>query len=394
MYNDLIIVACSGGVDSMMLLDYLYSKGYRIIVGHVNYHKRPTSNRDMLIVNNYCLKRGIPLVIKNANPELCQGNFQNWARLLRYHFFKELCDAYHASSVYVAHQQDDLLETYLMQKEKHLSPSYYGLKDDVTLYGVRVKRPLLKLSRLTILKYLKDNKIEYGIDESNLSDDYRRNQIRHEIIEKLDDNQRQAILKEIEIANQKLSDDKKIVESFLNHQSKVLIKDFKIFNKQESLLRYLLYEDLSQNHLNDLIKAILNSKRFECHIRCKTLVREYDYFEVFDDIKAYEYKFNHLEFGSYQYFELSDSGNKKNGLSLKKEDFPITVRSFKNGDQIKLRFGTKKLSRFFIDNKISSKDRKTWPIVCNRQGDVIFVFGIGCDINHYSIKPDLFVVKL
>lgn len=78
---------------------------------------------------------------------------------------------------------------------------------------------------------------------------------------------------------------------------------------------------------------------------------------------------------------------------MSEEDFPITIRSFQKGDAIQLRYGTKAINRFFIDRKISHKERKTWPIVVNCMGNVILVPEIGCDIKHYTNKPNCFVIK-
>ncbi|MBQ7890489.1 MAG: tRNA lysidine(34) synthetase TilS, partial [Erysipelotrichaceae bacterium] len=58
-----------------------------------------------------------------------------------------------------------------------------------------------------------------------------------------------------------------------------------------------------------------------------------------------------------------------------------------------LRFGTKKLNRWFIDRKIHRNERLRWPVVLNRHGEVILVPGIGCDLEHYSNNPTCFVLK-
>ena len=80
-------------------------------------------------------------------------------------------------------------------------------------------------------------------------------------------------------------------------------------------------------------------------------------------------------------------------MTLSAEDFPITIRSPKEGDQIELRFGKKKLNRFFIDRKISHKERKSYPVVVNSVGNVVLVPKIGCDVKHYTVKPNCFVIK-
>ena len=388
------LVAVSGGPDSMALLDSLKKKNYDLIVAHCNYNKRDSALRDMQIVSRYCTSHGIPLVIKNAFKDEVKGNFQAWARDFRYHFFKEVYDRYHCEGLLIAHQEDDLIETYLMQKEKNLTPYYYGLKAKARLYGMDIYRPFLKLKRSKILEYLNRCHIEYGIDESNLSDDYRRNVLRHQFVEKMRDDERELILQEIEIKNQELKVIEEKIKKVLKGQRKISLKDFEEFDDKVALLRYLLYPDMAKTYIDSLIDSIKSATNFEILIRDKYLVSEYGYLEVYDKVEEYSYSFDKLEFVKEDYFKICTNGKSKQGAMLKDSDFPITIRTFKAGDKIRLHYGTKKVSRFFIDNKIPRKYRRIWPIVENSSNEIILVPGIGPNINHYSIKPNAFVVEL
>ena len=78
---------------------------------------------------------------------------------------------------------------------------------------------------------------------------------------------------------------------------------------------------------------------------------------------------------------------------MQADDFPITVRSVQPGDAIQLRFGTKKIHRWFIDRHIPLQERLLWPVMVNAQGKVIFVPKIGCDVAHFSNNPNLFMVQ-
>ena len=80
-------------------------------------------------------------------------------------------------------------------------------------------------------------------------------------------------------------------------------------------------------------------------------------------------------------------------ITVTDEDFPLIVRTVQPRDTIELRFGTKKLNRWFIDRKVPLWDRDRWLVVENAKKNVIFVPKIGCDINHYSTKPNLFMVE-
>ena len=115
--------------------------------------------------------------------------------------------------------------------------------------------------------------------------------------------------------------------------------------------------------------------------------------EVFDELCNYSYKLKDIEIKDYDYFKIQKSSKDKfAGVTVSEDDFPLTIRNYREGDSILMRYGTKKINRFFIDNKISYKDRLIWPIVLNRHGSAILVPGIGCDKDHYSSKHNLFVV--
>ena len=112
---DFNLVAVSGGSDSMALLDMLYKNGENLVVCHVNYDVRESALRDEEIVRKYCEKRNIKLeVLKGFVYDKKDGNFENWARVIRYNFFKEMYKKYNCKYLYVGHNLDDLLETYFI----------------------------------------------------------------------------------------------------------------------------------------------------------------------------------------------------------------------------------------------------------------------------------------
>ena len=105
------------------------------------------------------------------------------------------------------------------------------------------------------------------------------------------------------------------------------------------------------------------------------------------------YCYEKVVFETTPYFTIAPVGGSCEALTLYKEDYPITIRNAQPNDEIRLRFGTKKLNRWFIDRKIPKKERKIWPVVVNAAGNVILVPKIGCDIAHCSNNPTLFVIK-
>lgn len=125
--KDKWVIGVSGGADSMALLDMCRKNEIDCVVAHVNYKKRDSADRDMHGVQNYCEKYNISLEIKIVT-EKEHGNFQEFARNLRYEFYKDIIEKYHCAGVLVAHQLDDVLETYLMQKKKNVFHSFLVLK--------------------------------------------------------------------------------------------------------------------------------------------------------------------------------------------------------------------------------------------------------------------------
>ena len=385
------LVACSGGPDSMALLD-MYKDKYELYCCHINYHKRESAKRDEDIVKNYCKKHNIPF-IKYDYVDDKKGNFQDLARVFRYKCFKECVKKYNLSGVLVGHHLDDLLETYLLQRERNSVVTYFGLKSPSIIMGVKIVRPLLKYTKQELEDYCKKHNIIYGIDESNLTDHYKRNQIRHSKIEKMSKKEKQELLKEIKYLNYVQAEENKAIEGFIKNKDRFDYAEFMACPYLKRLIRKLTKEDLADKYLDEIIKALKSKKNIELKIGNKYLYKEYGYIEVKDVPVNYEYVINSIEYKKYPYFKLSKKGTSFEGVTIKDEDFPLTIRNVKDGDAISMRYGTKKISRFFIDKKIPTSERKMWPIMLNKNGTAILVPEIGCNKDHYSQNHNLYMIK-
>lgn len=393
------LVAVSGGCDSMTLLDLCIQHNLPIQVAHVNYQKRETAKRDENIVREYCEKHHIVCHVAYCSPEY-QGNFQAYARDFRYAFFKELVMQQNLLGVLVAHQMDDVLETYYMQKERKSIPLYYGIKKETIYQGIRIVRPLLSMTKKQCYEYCQKHHVPYGEDESNFTHDYLRNCFRLDVMKQWSDDKKASVLKEIQLKNE----EKEKHEAMIAKECALFKEDLDIalFKKTSypiDVLRYWLNQQnigfqCSQKYLkliSDTILADQGPYTFQIEDKI-TLEKSYDVVQIVKDI-SFCYQFDQLREFECDYFKICRSGTSMQALTLFEDDFPITIRSPKKDDKIHLRFGTKKVNRFFIDRKISHKERKCWPIVVNRVGNVIFVHEIGCDIQHYTNKANCFVVK-
>ncbi|MGB4613697.1 MAG: tRNA lysidine(34) synthetase TilS [Erysipelotrichaceae bacterium] len=393
------IVAVSGGPDSMALLHMCLKQKLNICVAHVNYRKRDNAFKEMESVETFCIENNIPFYCLNKEYKY-KGNFQAFARKYRYDFFVKIANKYNYDCVLVGHNEDDVLETYLMYEEKNLEGEVFGIAKESSYKGLKIYRPLLSYSKQELIDYCNDNDVIYFIDESNLSNDFTRNKIRHSKVDKLNKEERIALLKEIEIKNiekQKLVDK---VEPYTNI-NKINVNIFNDFNLDEKLMflrlwfsKFIKKETYSKKFLLEIIKAIDGGNNFEIPIGDSKFVRSYEVCEVMGNDEIV-YSFDIISNRAFKtdYFTISDTGKTIEGISVKDDEWPITIRNYREGDSIKLRFGTKKISRWFIDRKIPINERKLWPIVLNNKNEVIMVPGIGCNISHYTIKPNIFVIK-
>ena len=170
------LLAISGGPDSMFLLDWYKNK--KVVVAHINYHKREDSNVDENIVKDFCKKNKIPFEILNVK-EKPKGNFQSWARKVRYDFFAEVYKKYNCNEILLAHHKDDFLETAIMQQESGRTPKYFGIKKKNVINGMKIHRPFIHLYwKEEILNELNKANISFATDSSNDQPIFERNRVR------------------------------------------------------------------------------------------------------------------------------------------------------------------------------------------------------------------------
>ncbi|MGL5205761.1 MAG: tRNA lysidine(34) synthetase TilS [Metamycoplasmataceae bacterium] len=262
--NNRKLVAVSGGVDSMFLLNEL--KNENIIVAHVNYNLRDDVEIDLEIVRNFCQKNNLELEIYSIK-EKHNGNFQTWARDKRYHFFKEIYDQYNCSELITAHHKDDFLETSIMQWKSGRNPYSYGISMNNVVYGMNVNRPLIfKYWKSEIYELSKEKKIPYNDDSSNFTDKYERNKIRISLNQK-HILEKEILFKSFEYINVAKGIRKiKIIKKYIEWKSNDFNIDF--LKKNEDFSNDLIFKLLIENidgininsHILKSIKSFLMAK--------------------------------------------------------------------------------------------------------------------------------------
>ena len=182
--QDKILVALSGGADSVALLRVLLSLGYTCECAHCNFHLRGLeSDRDEAFVRQLCEKQGIPLHVTHFDTSAYAKehhiSIEMAARELRYEWFEHIRKEIGASAIAVAHHRDDSVETFLLNLMR--GAGINGLKGIPVKNGLIV-RPLLSVSREDILDYLQAIHQDFVTDSTNLEDEYIRNKIRLNIL--------------------------------------------------------------------------------------------------------------------------------------------------------------------------------------------------------------------
>jgi tRNA(Ile)-lysidine synthetase-like protein len=190
------ILAVSGGVDSVVLLDLLAKQtDLKIIVAHVNHGIRPGSGDDEEFVKRLADNYGLMFVSTKLN--LKSDSSEELARNKRYKFLRQQQTIHQAVAIITAHHQDDLIETAfinLIRGTGHWGLS--SLNSSNTLI-----RPLLSFSKNQILQYAQFKNLIWHEDSTNLDKSYLRNKIRHDVVAKMSPKQRQDILEIIKKAS-------------------------------------------------------------------------------------------------------------------------------------------------------------------------------------------------
>lgn len=179
-----VLVALSGGADSVALLRVLLRLGYTCVAAHCNFHLRGAeSDRDEAFVRELCEEQKVPLYVTHFDTEAYASqnalSIEMAARELRYRWFEQIRQEAQADVIAVAHHRDDSVETFLLNLTR--GTGIAGLKGIAPVNG-RVVRPLLAVGRKDILDYLEGLNQPYVTDSTNLEGVYTRNKLRLNIL--------------------------------------------------------------------------------------------------------------------------------------------------------------------------------------------------------------------
>lgn len=406
-YGDAVVVAVSGGPDSMALLHLVASLkksiDIEVICAHVNHNVRKESDGEKIFVENFCIKNGI--VFESMKIEdYGDDNFHNEARSKRYNYFSKIVKKYNAKYLLTAHHGDDLIETILMRIVRGSTlRGYSGFSKIVQLDGYKVLRPLINVTKEDIFNYNKINNISYVQDASNQKDVYTRNRFRKYIVpefKKEDPN----------VHNKFYKFSKTLLEynDYIDRQVEKVIPDvypqniLKIseFDKLEyviamKVIYYILehiYQDdlmLITDHHAELIYQLIKSKKPNTFIYLPNnlkAIKSYDTLTfITEEISGDSYEIEiikYLNLPNGKNIEVVSSSDETDNnvcrLSSKDVKFPLRVRTRVAGDRMNIKgmLGSKKINDIFTDEKISLTERETWPIVVDSNNVVVWLPGL------------------
>jgi tRNA(Ile)-lysidine synthase len=398
-----LLLAVSGGLDSMVLLQLFQELNCDIAVAHCNFQLRGVESfGDQKFVQDYANNNGIPFYVTQFDTEAFAKDYklstQVAARELRYNWFYELLETEKFDYILTAHHADDNLETFLINFTR--GTGLEGLTG-IPVQNDRVIRPLLFLSRQEIENYAKANDIQWREDSSNASDKYVRNKIRHHLIpvlKELNPHFMSSFLKTEGYLQESLAmvDDAAIMifQQVAREEDNQIHFDLnqllRLPNYQSYLYQWLKdYGFTSWEDIYDLVDSQSGKQVFSTDFR---LLKDRDSLilsPIDDTEKEIEFLINEneaevnipLKMTFCKAADISVATNKTIFVDADQLVFPLVIRKWKTGD-VFLPFGmdgkSKKVSKLFKDEKLSLIEKEnTWLLCSNNQ--IVWIIGIRAD---------------
>ncbi len=394
-------MACSGGLDSVVLTQLCHSLKLDFSIAHCNFQLRGTdSDADEQFVVELAKKVNVKNFVKhfNTNNYVAQNkvNIQSAARDLRYAWFTELMQENQIRTLVTAHHADDNLETFLINLSR-------GTGID-GLTGIPVKtdtisRPLLAFSRTQILNYAKAENLEWREDVSNTNVKYLRNKIRHEIIPILKE-LHPTFLKNFKLTQSHLKGASTVINNHVellksrifevhNDEFRISIEELNVLHPQSAYLHALL-KDYGFTAWDDVARLLDGLSGKEVRSTTHRLVKDRDYL-LLETIKAevsqsYTIEEGQSEISKPIYLVIEEvDALKETGehiLYVDKDSlkYPLVVRKWEKGDYFYPfgMSGKKKLSKYFKDEKVDVISKEKQWLLCS--GDaIVWVIGRRAD---------------
>ncbi len=401
-----LLVACSGGIDSMVLLHLLIQQNTKVAVVHCNFGLRQDANADEHFVKAYCEQQQVPFFSQNFQTKTYaqeQGiSIQMAARTLRYSYFNELLNSEGFDLILTAHHADDSLETILLNLGR--GTGLDGLTGISPLEN-QIARPLWRWHKDDIKSYAQQQKLAWREDVSNAKTDYQRNFLRHKVLPPLKENA-PNFERSFGKTLQHLKNDKALWQDMLQEKLATLVSQTEAgetFNwkavakpmQLPSLIRHWLQpkavfdwtailksldQGSGQTFEAEAYKLTKNRGELILSSTSNENKKQHDTFFI-------EETDTEIDFPLTLHFDKKERGTTPIDsdlnvaqLDFNKLTFPLELRLWRAGDHFTPlgMKGQKKLSDFFTDAKINPLQKKAIWVLCSQQ-KIVWVVGMRID---------------
>ena len=398
-----LLLATSGGIDSMVMLHLFEQLEYQIAIAHCNFQLRGVESfEDQKFIQDYADANAVPVFITQFDTTAFAEDYklstQVAARELRYNWFYELLETEDYDYILTAHHADDNLETFLINLSR--GTGLDGLTG-IPEQNENVIRPLLAFSQEEIEQYAKLNHIKWREDSSNASDKYVRNKIRHHLVPMLKEmnpnflssfQKTQGYLQEA----QDMVDDAAIMvyQQVATQEGENISFDLNKLKKLPNYKSYL-YQWLNEfgfkawDDIYDLVESQSGKYVFSSEYRLlkdrQTLILSPLDFsaekqEYFIDVNQTEVNVP-LNITFSPVADRTIVSNKTIFVDYEKLKFPLILRRWNEGDQFQP-FGmegkSKKISKFFKDEKLSLVEKENTWLLCSND-TIVWIVGLRQD---------------
>ena len=423
--QDKILVAVSGGVDSMVLLELFAKTNYQIGVAHCNFELRgEESDQDEDLVINTAKKYDLPCYNKHfdTKAEMVRTgeSMEMAARRLRYTWFDELCRDHKYTIVAIAHHTDDSVETFFINLLR--GTGLRGLTGISTQVG-KVIRPLMFASRKEILEYAVSSHTAFREDSSNRTTKYLRNKIRLGLIPRIKEiNTKFTELMQRNIEN--LTE----AQLFIDSSIEKIRKEAVTFQTDTETIHvdkiddaypkeFVIYELLNSAYgfksdvINSLIKGLKQglsgrtfySRDYVAYLDRNTIIVKRIKAEDICEISVAKGMVRSYCGNSALYYEYCDIDQIKSygvaeniaQIDADKLQFPLTIRRWQQGDWF-IPFGMngrKKVSDFLIDQKVPIPEKDRQFVLISGE-DIVWLVGRRIDDRYKLTEESVNVVKI
>jgi tRNA(Ile)-lysidine synthase len=402
-----LLVAVSGGMDSMLMAELLLKAKIPFAVAHVNYQLRgKDSEKDEQFVKAYCKKHKLTFHCAHAGDlwKESKNNLQERARDFRYTYFQQLQDEFGYTTVVLAHHANDQLETVL----QHLVRGS-GLKG---LLGMKRHtstkwRPLLSISKKDLEAFAKELKLKWREDASNKSSVYGRNKIRNKVVpilEELNPNILQTLNNSIEIWEEQHSIVQESLQNWLEENVELkgeseLLSIAAVHNHyapRQIMWEWLNLFEFTTGEIDEILK--LQKTGAKVSNATYAVARDRDHYVLHalqSEMPLDESKYD-VDIVPAKGYEI-EKDPKVVQLNADKLRFPLEIRAYEPGDKIRSlgMKGLKKVSDVLVQAKIAMNEKKNYPVLVSKD-EIVAVIGL-CISEDYKLDAaakNVFVMRL